>query len=60
VSPLGDAGTDLWARFEDEGFQATVEEVGGGGQPYWTGSDDHHGEPGPGGWGCVGVIDPHG
>jgi hypothetical protein len=58
VPPLGDVGADLRAGFQDEGFQAAVQQVGGGGQPNWASSDDHHRESGAGGRGGVGVVNP--
>jgi hypothetical protein len=60
VPPLGDVGADLGARLEDEGFQAPVEQVGGGGQADRAGPDDHHGQAGAGAGGGVGVLDREG
>jgi hypothetical protein len=49
VPPLGDVGADLRTRLEYKGFQAAVEQVGGGGQPDRPDPDHHHRESGLGG-----------
>ena len=60
VPPLSNVGPDLGTGLEDEGFQAAVEQVGGGGQPDRAGPDDHHRQAGAGAGGGVGVLDREG
>jgi hypothetical protein len=56
VAPLGDVGPDLRAGLKDEGFQAAVEQVGGGGQADRAGADHHHRQAGVRGGSAVGVL----
>jgi hypothetical protein len=60
VPPLRDVRPDLRACFQDEGFQAAIEQMGGGRQADGAGPDDHHGQAGAGGGGGVGVLDREG
>ena len=56
MPPLSDVRPDLRAGLQDEGFQAAVEQVGGGGQPDRAGADDHHRQARAGGGSGVGIL----
>jgi hypothetical protein len=57
VPPLSNARADLGTRLKDEGLQAPVEQVSGGGQTDRAGPDHHHRQAGAGAGGGAGVLD---